>query len=519
MFETPTVLDMNLFPVLPAIIVAVGMCFLLLIDLWVPEDKKTRTAWIAQGILVTAFFVNLFTFNAEGEALFGMFIGGAVTAFMNMVALTTAFIGILMSMDYLKRINIEKGEFYSILLFSASGAMFMASANDLVMIFVALELLSIPLYVMAAFRYPTATDKQNPQLEKMGLKSEESALKYFILGAFASAFFVYGGALIYGGSGSTNLTAIFGTVEQMVAGTAPEAASAWLLVFGTGMILVSLGFKVALFPFHMWTPDVYEGAPTNVAAYMSVAAKIGGVVALARILATGLPTLFVNGGTSAAWQLAVGVIAILTMVLGNFVAIQQSNIKRMLAYSSIAHGGYMLVGIAAAGTAGVASGEVLTAVAIYLFAYMFTNMGAFAVAMAIEKDDGTGSDIDDFAGLSKSRPVLAAMMTLFMLSLLGIPATGGFIGKYVVFSAAVSGGLYLLASVGILTSLASAYYYLRPVVKMYLEDEAEGDPANGATQYLNWALYISAAGVLIVGIAPGLATGLMNSVLAVVPAF
>ena len=519
MLQIPTIAELNLFPVLPAIIVAVGMCFLLLVDLWVPADKKTRTAWLAQGILVVAFIVNLFTFGAEGEAMSGMFVGGAVTAFLNMVALVTTFIAILLSVDYLKRTNIEKGEFYSLILFSAAGAMFMASANDLVMIFVGLELLSIPLYVMAAFRYPTASDKENPQIEKMGLKSEESGMKYFILGAFASAFFVYGSALIYGGAGSTNLDSIFIAVENMVSGTAPLAASPWLLVFGTGLVLVGLGFKVTLFPFHMWTPDVYEGAPTNVTAYMSVAAKIGGVAALARILATALPALFINGAENAAWQLAVSVVALLTMVLGNFVAIQQTNIKRMLAYSSIAHGGYMLVGIAAAGSGGVSSHTVLTSVAIYLFSYMFTNLGAFAVVMALEKNDGTGTQIDDFAGLSKSQPVLAALMALFMLSLVGMPATGGFIGKYFVFAAAVNAGLYTLSAVGILTSVASVYYYMRVVMKMYLEDEAEGDEASGATPYLNWALYISAAGVLIVGVAPALATGLINNVQAMLPLF
>lgn len=519
MFATPTLAELNLFGVLPAIIVAVGMCLLLLIDLAIPEGQKQRTAWLAQGILVLAFIVNLFTFGAEGEALFGMFIGGTVTAFMNMVTLVATFIAIFLSVDYLKRTGIEQGEFYSLILFSASGAMFMASANDLVPMFVALELLSIPLYVMAAFRYPRGADRQDAQLMKMGLRSEESGMKYFILGAFASAFFVYGGALIYGGTGSTNLTVIFETVSAMAGGTADTNSSVLLLVFGAGMILVSLGFKVAVFPFHMWTPDVYEGAPTNVTAYMSVAAKIGGVVALARVLATGLPVLVIGGAASASWQLSVSVVAVLTMVLGNFVAIQQTNIKRMLAYSSIAHGGYMLVAIAAAGAGAHMTNEVLMALAVYLFAYMFTNLGAFAVAMAIEKNDGTGTEISDFAGLSKSQPVLAALMTLFLLSLMGIPATGGFIGKYFVFAAAVNANLYVLALLGILTSVASAYYYMRPVIKMYLEDDAEGDPAAGATQYLRWALYISAAGVLVMGLAPGLATGLLDAVLASVPLF
>ena len=285
------------------------------------------------------------------------------------------------------------------------------------------------------------------------------------------------------------------------------------MLLGAGLILVALGFKIAVFPFHMWTPDVYEGAPTSVTAYMSVAAKIGGVGALARILAVGLPVLYVNGGVeNASWQLAVGLVAVLSMILGNLVAITQDNMKRMLAYSSIAHGGYMLMAITAAGSMGITPDDVLTALGIYLIGYMFTNLGAFAVLMAIEKNDGTGTEIDDFAGLFNTQPMLAILMALFMLSLVGIPATGGFIGKYYVFAVAVQAELYTLAIIGVITSVASAYYYMRPVVKMFLDDEAPGDPADGATPYLRWAIYISAAGVLLVGILPGLATGLLNVV-------
>lgn len=500
MQSIPTFADLNLFPVIPAMIVAVGMCFLLLIDLWIPQDKKNRTAWLAQGILVTAFIVNMFTFNVTGTALEGMFVADRATAFLNLTTLVTTFIGILLSMDYLKRIGAERGEFYSLILFAAAGAMFMASANDLVVIFVSLELLSIPLYVMSAFRYQ---NKPKDQLQAVELKSEEAGMKYFILGAFSSAFFVYGAALIYGGSGTTRLDGIFASLSAGV------GTSSTLVLLGAGLILVALGFKIAVFPFHMWTPDVYEGAPTNVTAFMSIAAKIGGVGALARIMVSALPVLVIGTGENAAWQLAVGLVAVLTMVLGNFVAIMQTNMKRMLAYSSIAHGGYMLMAIAAAGTAGTGE-SVITAVAVYLLAYTFTNMGAFAVLMAIEKTDGGGTDIEDFAGLGSSQPLLAAMMTLFMLSLVGIPATGGFIGKYFVFSAAVEGGLYTLAVIGVITSVASAYYYMRPVVNMYLRDDAEGDAAEGSTEYLRWAVYIAAAGVLLIGIVPGLATTLLN---------
>jgi len=509
MVSLPTIADLNLFPVVPAMIVAVGMCLLLLIDLWIPEDEKNRTAWLAQGILVTAFVVNLFTFNApNSESLLGMFMADRFTAFFNALALVAAFIGIFLSVDYLKRTGMERGEYYSLILFSASGAMFMAAANDLVTIFVALELLSIPLYVLSAFRYSTA---DNPEDEAAERKSEEAGMKYFILGAFSSAFFVYGAALVYGGAGTTNLSEIFVVATELAQDPTLTIGSPLLMLLGAGLILVALGFKIAVFPFHMWTPDVYEGAPTSVTAYMSVAAKIGGVAALARILAFGLPVLYVtDGATTAAWQLSVGLVAVLTMILGNLTAITQNNMKRMLAYSSIAHGGYLLMAVTAAGTLGITAQQVLTAIGIYLIGYMFTNMGAFAVLMAIEKNNGTGTEIDDFAGLFNTQPMLSILMALFMLSLVGIPATGGFIGKYYVFALAMQAELYTLAVIGILTSVASAYYYMRPVVKMFLDDEAEGDPGAGAATYLRWAIYISAAGVLLIGLAPGLATSLLD---------
>ncbi|MFZ4814180.1 MAG: NADH-quinone oxidoreductase subunit N [Phototrophicaceae bacterium] len=510
MLGLPSFAELNLFPLLPATIVAVGMCILLLVDLWIPDGQKTRTAWGAIGILIVAFIANLFTFNSSGEALGGMFVADRITAFLNVVSLITGILAVLLSIDYLKRAQIERGEFYSLLLFSVSGAMFMSSANDLVMIFVALELLSIPLYVMAAFRYPKRNDN-DPQHVKMGLMSEESGMKYFLLGAFASAFLVYGSALVYGATGTTSLPAIFAALDAGV------NVSYVLALFGGGLILVGLGFKIAVFPFHTWTPDVYEGAPTNVTAYMSVAAKVGGVAALARILATALPTLTIGTTESAAWQLSVSVVAALTMILGNLVALRQTNLKRMLAYSSIAHGGYMLTAIAAGSVLGT-SQNVMVAVSIYLMTYAFTNLGAFAILIAIEKDNGTGSNIDDLTGLSKSRPGLAAMMLIFMLSLIGMPATAGFIGKYFVFAAAVDAGLYVLAIIGVLTSVASVYYYMRPVMRMYLMDDGEGDPAAGATPYVRWVAYIAVAGVLLIGIVPGLAVNLLT-VVASAPTF
>jgi NADH-quinone oxidoreductase subunit N len=495
MFELPTLDQLNLGVTLPALSLALGTCVLLVIDLFIPKGRKNITAWLAIAGLAVSFIVNLLVFNRNEEAVFGSFVTDPFSGFINIVVLLTAFITILMSMDYLKRTGIERGEYYSLLLFSASGMMLMANANDIVSIFVALELLSIPLYVLAAFRQPD-------------LKSEESGLKYFILGAFASAFFVYGGALIYGATGTTNLTDIITSVSGILQ---TQSSATFFLLLGTALVVVGLGFKVAVVPFHMWTPDVYEGSPTPVTAFMSVGAKAGGFAALLRILAYALPAFVLQDGQSAAaWQTTVWIVAAATLILGNLVAISQTNIKRMLAYSSIAHAGYILMAVAAAGTTGVANTAAQAAL-IYLLAYMFTNLGAFAVALAIEKDDGTGTNLEDFVGLSRSRPLMALMMAVFMLSLTGIPLTGGFIGKLLVFQATLEAGLVPLAVIGVLTTVVSAFYYVRVIVNMYLR-EGSGDPAAGATRYVQWAIYVSFAGTVLLGIIPSLALNLTNLV-------
>jgi len=496
MFEVPSIADLNLGLTLPALTLALGACLLLLVDVvFIPHDKKIRTAWLALIGIGASFTINLFTFNQSGTAFLGMFVADKFTGVMNAIILATAFISILLSVDYIKRAGIERGEFYALILFSVSGMMFMASANDLVAIFVSLELLSIPLYVLAAFRVPE-------------VKSEESGLKYFILGAFSSAFFVYGAALIFGATGTTSLPDIFTAVQSIVA---DGGSSAFLLLIGTGLILVGLGFKVAVVPFHMWTPDVYEGAPTPVTAFMSVGAKAGGFAALLRLVLVALPTFVITAGDStAAWQQVFWLVAAATLIVGNLVAVSQTNIKRLLAYSSIAHAGYIMMAVAAAGTAGIGDAAAQAAL-LYLAAYMFTNLGAFGVAQSIEKDDGSGTDLNDFIGLAKSRPGLAAMMAIFMLSLTGIPLTGGFIGKWFVFKTAIDAGLMPLAIIGVLTSVVSAFYYVRVIVNMYLRD-GEGDPAAGATRAVNLAVYIALVGTLVIGILPMLATNITDAI-------
>jgi NADH-quinone oxidoreductase subunit N len=498
--------DLNPGVALPALSLALGACILFVIDVFLPKNRKDMTAWLAVAGLGIAAILNGFTYNANQQAFTGMFRADAFTGFVNLVTLITTFLGVLTAYDYNKRMNIERGEYYPLLLLTASGIMFMGSAGDLAIVFVALELLSIPLYILAGFRRPDS-------------KSEESAMKYFLLGAFATGFLVYGIALVYGATGTTNLQAIFERVS------ADGVTSTFLLAVGAGLILVGLGFKVAAVPFHLWTPDVYQGAPTPVTGYMSVGAKIGGFAALLRVLTIAVPTLVLSKVTPdaastvtlhAAWQDTVTIIAALTMLLGNLVAITQRDLKRMLAYSSIAHGGYILMAVAAAGSfkvitdaAGVRTVSLEIAnyavqgAMIYLLSYGFTNIGAFAVVSAVERADGSGTAIDDFAGLSLKRPMLAAAMAIFMLSLTGIPLTAGFIGKYFVFSAATNAGLTGLLLIGVLTSVVSAFYYLRVIVKMYLEP-GEADTYNGQNMPfpLRSAVALCVAGVVVFGILP-----------------
>ncbi len=496
MITTPSLEALNLGVTLPAVSLALGACLLLLIDVFLPRNRRHWTPWLALAGIVVSFVLNVFTFRSGTQALDGMFVADEFTGFLNATVLIATSLTILLSIDYLKRTGMERGEFYILLLFSSAGAMFMASANDIIVVFVGLELLSIPLYIMAALRYND-------------LKSEESGIKYFILGAFSSAFFVYGAALIYGATGTTNLPGIFDAVGTIVA--APERGSIFYLLIGTALFMVGLGFKVAVVPFHQWTPDVYEGAPTPVTAFMSVAAKIGGFAALLRIMVVGLPALTAQPeDVVAIWQNTAWIVAALTMIVGNFIAVAQTNIKRLLAYSSIAHAGYILMAIAAAGTAGIAP-QATQAALVYLLAYTFTNLGAFAVAISIEKDDGTGTEIADFTGLGRSQPLMAGMMTIFVFSLIGIPLTGGFIGKWLVFQSSISAGLIPLAIIGVLTSVVSAYYYVRIIVNMW-QQGGEGDAARGATPYVSWVVYISFTGTLLLGIAPFLVTNLTNTV-------
>jgi len=467
----------DLYTILPNIILVVWACALLLVDLFIPKTRKGWTALLAAVGLALTLGISLSQTYQSLTAFNGMIELDGFSSFMSVLFLASGLLGIALAYDYLKRMGIERGEYYVLMLFSLSGMMLMAQAADLIVIFLALELLSIPLYVLAAFARPRAD-------------SEEAGLKYFLLGAFATGFVVYGIALVFGATGSTSL----GTISSMAALQASGSivSSLPLLLIGAGLILVGLGFKVAAVPFHMWTPDVYQGAPSSVTGFMAVGAKAAGFAALLRVFVTAFPSLDVKL-VPVLWGLAA-----LTMFAGNVIAIAQTNIKRMLAYSSIAHAGYILMALVAYGNPAV-SADVVSSALFYLVTYAITSFGAWSVVIALEKSDAKGLEISDYAGLGRRKPALAAAMTIFMLSLTGMPPTLGLVGKFYLFRTVIEGGYIGLAIIGVLTSLISAYYYLRVVVVMYMH---AGEAQAQAESWLNLTTAVTAVATVVLSFLP-----------------
>src|SRR3990172_1954424 len=444
----------DFYTVLPLTLLTVWACVLLLGDLLIPKEGKGITALLAAlGLALTLGFT-LSQIGRGNLGFNGMVVLDGFSIFVNALLLVSGLLGVALAFGYVKRMGLERGEYYTLMLFSVTGMMLMAQAADLIVVFLALELLSIPLYVLAAFARPKA-------------ESEEAGLKYFLLGAFSTGFVVYGIALVFGATGTTSIMGVFAS--------ASSDASGLLLTIGAALILVGFGFKVAAVPFHMWTPDVYQGAPSAVTAFMSSGAKIAGFAALLRVFATAFPSIAPDM-TDVLWA-----VAALTMILGNVIAIAQTNIKRLLAYSSIAHAGYILMAFVPYGNPNVSADSVAAGL-FYLVSYAFTNFGAWGVVIALEKKEGKGLEISGYAGLSKKHPGLAAAMTIFMLSLIGLPPTLGMVGKFYLFRAVIDGGFIWLAIIGVLTSLVSAFYYLRIVVMMYMRD---GEPVTESETWLN----------------------------------
>ena len=425
----------DLHSFLPGIIVAAAGLLVIMLEAFNKGAHLSYGATVA-GLGIAFIFSIQAMFGDTGTAFSGMIVHGGTGAFGMMIVLLGALFCVFISKDYLQDTGLHNGEVYGMLLFATTGMLGLAVSNDLISFFVSLETMSICLYVLAGLI----------KTEKIGA---EAALKYFLLGAFSTGFLLYGIALIYGATGQTNLTEVAAAAEPTL-----------LFFAGSALLLVGIFFKIAAVPFHMWTPDVYQGTPTTLTAFMATAAKSATFVAFILILTRMLPDTEAGD-----WTNVIQVVAVLTMIVGNLIALAQDNVKRMLAYSSIAHAGYLMVGLAA-GTAAGYSG-----VLYYLFAYTLMNVGAFGVIAYYERNHGLDfTEIDSYAGLGFKMPIMGVMLSVFLFSLAGIPPLVGFVGKYYVFAAAVQAGLIPLAIIGVLASAASVYYYLRVMVYLFFRE-------------------------------------------------
>jgi len=466
-------LQVNFTIIMPEIIlVAFGLLVLLLGVFSSSEGQKDHLGYVSLVGVVLALIFSFRLFGGFQSGFSGMVVADNYAVFFKMVFGIICLLTILISIGYTRQQGIGMGEYYVLVLFCTVGMMLMAAGTNLLTIFLGLETMSISIYVLAGIK------RTDP-------KSVESAMKYFILGAFATGFFLYGVALVYGATGSFNLKEIASFLSASgSAGRTP------LVIIGIGLLTIGFGFKVATVPFHMWTPDVYEGAPTSITAFMATGIKAAAFAGLILVFYSALGTFQPD------WVAIMWLLSVATMTVGNIVAIAQSNIKRMLAYSSIAHAGYILVAFTAGNELGTSS------ILYYLLAYAFMNIGAFAIVILLGTKDQENTLISDYAGIGFKYPLLAASMTIFMLSMAGIPPLAGFMGKFYIFSAAVKANLYWLAIIGVLNSALSVYYYLRVTVVMYFR-EAEKE-TTGLTFSLAGVIgvIIAVAGVLYLGIFP-----------------
>src|ERR1051326_4167139 len=492
----------------PEVIVCAAAVVVMLLDAFVRPSQRWITGGISLvgiGLAATASIWLWVKGTPSVDAFNGMIVLDELRLGFTLIFLIVSALTVLLSTVWVENEQLPAGEFHSLLLFATVGMMLMASGNDLVIIFLGLEILSIATYVLAGFR-------------RTDVRSNESSLKYFILGSFSSAFLLYGIALVYGAT-SIAEPGLGGRFARIAAGTTNISEIAArindvqypaLLYAGAAMMLVCFGFKIATAPFHIWTPDVYEGAPTPVTAFMAAGPKAAGFASFMRVFVFGLPFVVSASGATAGnlhhtWVNTLAVMAILTMTVGNTAAILQNNIKRMLAYSSIAHAGYALVGFVAAGAASdpAQRNSALTAVMFYLLTYAVMNLGAFAVVQLIARNGDRRTSIEDYSGIGFESPVLAFSFSLFMLSLLGMPFTAGFIGKVMVFGAAIDQGYYLLVVIGVLNTAVSAYYYLRLIIVMFFGERLTAWTAPRIPASVGVALVLTVLGVLYLGIFPG----------------
>jgi NADH-quinone oxidoreductase subunit N len=432
-----------LHTILPELILAVGALTLLMIGVFTSNGERAGRliGWLAIGVFIAAI-IAIFQQSGVASVFENAFVSDPLTRFFKIVILVAAVLSLLMTFDDFGRIKLMLFEYPVLMLLAALGMLMMVSANDLIALYLGLELQNLALYVIAAFK-------------RDSVRSSEAGLKYFVLSALASGLLLYGASLLYGVTGST------GYVEIAAASRVPEMASNIGLTVGLVFVLVGLAFKIASVPFHMWTPDVYQGAPTPVTVFLASASKVAAMALIVRFTQAALP------GIAAEWQQIVIFLAIASMVLGAFAAIGQTNIKRLLAYSAIGHVGFALIGLAANNTEGTAG------VLIYLAIYVAMTLGSFACVLAMRRKGGNVESISDLAGLAKTDLTYATILAILMFSLAGIPPLAGFWAKWYVFLAAIKAGLYPLAVIGVVTSVVGAFYYLRIVKIMFFDDSGE----------------------------------------------
>ena len=460
----------NLIHLGPELLMTVLACGALILHLFMPEDKAPVVGWISLGGLALVALSCIPLWGVNTTIFSGHYGVDNFSVFFKLVIVAVTALTIMISLQYLVVEQINLAEYYGLILFAATGMMILAGGTDLITIYLGLELMSLSIYVLAAFI------KRDP-------KSIEAGLKYFLLGAFTSGIVLYGMALVYGMTGSTNLAQI----AQYLSG---QSEPSFPLVLAMILLITGFGFKVSLVPFHMWVPDVYEGAPTSVTAFMAAGTKAAGYAALVRIFMVALP-LLANQWTVLLWLLAV-----LTMTVGNIVAIAQKSVKRMLAYSSIAHAGYLLIGVVAASDIG------LVGVLFYMLAYVFMNIGAFAMIVLLCREGSRGDMLEDFTGLARTHPFHAFAFIVFFMSFAGIPPTAGFVGKLYLFAAAIKANYIWLAVIGVVNSAISVYYYFRVASVMYMK-EPTGERVVSSSPALHAALAFMAVVTVLLGLWPG----------------
>ncbi|MBA5869458.1 MAG: NADH-quinone oxidoreductase subunit NuoN [Nitrospira sp. CR2.1] len=470
----------DLLAILPELIVIGAACLVLALDPILETAKKDVLAWLTLGALAMCIGVTSSQMTGRTYAFSNMVILDAYAAFWKLLLYIVTGLTVLLSLAYLKAERLSIGEYYGFILLALAGMMVMVSGADLLTIYLGTELMSLSLYVMAG-------------LKRTEARSLEASAKYFVLGAFSSGILLYGISLLYGLAGSTSLSVIADAITM-------QGTSNPILSLALVLLAVGFGFKLAVVPFHMWTPDVYQGSPTSVTAFMAVASKAASFGAFLRVFVEGL------GAASADWSVLFTIICLATLALGNLVAIVQTSIKRMLAYSSIAHAGYALIGVVVAGGhRGDGTGGGFASVLLYIAIYSFMTLGAFALIGMLRKEGQESENIEDYAGLAKREPLAAFFMLVFLVSLAGIPPTAGFIGKFYIFMAAVNGGMTWLAVVAVVFAAISAFYYLRIVMVMYMR-EPEGTVASQSrletSPALSFVLACALAGVVLLGLFP-----------------